>query len=112
MKTIGYIRVASKEQQDIANSINNQKSLISCYLKGKGVTEYDTIIDTGLGFPNQCDGYLTLCNAIINKEYDLVIATELSRFTRNYNQYDELRKLLADNKVEHNLVHQANEIEY
>jgi len=107
MKTIGYIRVVSKEQQEIANSINEQKSLISSYLKGKGVTEYDIIIDTGSGFTNQCDGYLALCEGIINRDYDLVIATELSRFTRKHNQYSELRNLLSENRVELNVVDQS-----
>ena len=63
------------------------------------IDDYDVIIDNGSGYPNKCGGFIALCDAIRSGKYDVVVASELSRITRNPTQYGDFLGLLLENNA-------------
>ncbi len=91
--------VGADKQSDMTKAVEHQKETISGYLIEDEIDDYDVIIDNGSGYPNKCGGFIDLCDAIRSGKYDVVVVSELSRFTRNTTLYVDFLGLLQKNNA-------------
>lgn len=92
MKVAGYIRVStSKEGQK--ESPQNQKRMILDYITENNFDLYDFYMDIQTGTTDNRDGLKRLIRDAGNKEFDVIVAKELSRLGRNVELLYQLRRV-------------------
>lgn len=82
MIAVGYIRVSTSklEQED---SLENQKNLFLQFIKEQGFTFGGIYVDTDTGTTSNRPEFLRMLEDAKQKKFDVIIAKELSRLTRD-----------------------------
>ncbi|MFJ7978451.1 recombinase family protein [Peribacillus sp. NPDC096379] len=96
MKVAGYIRVSTNNEGQ-KESPENQKNLILDFITKDQYDLYDFYTDVQTGTTNNREGLKSLIHDAENKEFDVIVAKELSRLGRNAELLYELRRI-ADTK--------------
>lgn len=96
MKIAGYIR-ASTNNEGQKESPENQKHMILNYIKENHYDLHKFYIDVQTGTTDNHEGLKKLIQDAENKEFDIIVAKELSRLGRNMELLYQLRRV-ADNK--------------
>lgn len=92
MKVAGYIRVSTNNEGQ-KESPENQKHLILDYITKNQYDLYDFYTDVQTGTTNNREGLKRLIQDAENKEFDVIVAKELSRLGRNVELLYELRRI-------------------
>lgn len=81
-----YIRLSREDGDDLeSESISNQRSILSGYLKANNLVAYDEYVDDGYSGGNfNRPGFQRLIEDIENKRINCVITKDLSRLGRDY----------------------------
>ncbi|MCS0790833.1 recombinase family protein [Cytobacillus firmus] len=96
MKIAGYIRVSTNNEGQ-KESPENQKQMILDYIRENQFDLHDFYTDIQTGTTDNRKGLKRLIHDAENKEFDLIVAKELSRLGRNVELLYQLRRV-ADTK--------------
>ncbi|QDP39260.1 recombinase family protein [Radiobacillus deserti] len=92
MRVAGYIRV-STDKDGQKESPENQKQLILDFITENHFDLYDLYIDVKTGTTDNREGLKRLIQDAKNKEFDVIVAKELSRLGRNVELLFQLRRI-------------------
>ena len=96
MRVAGYIRVSTNKEGQ-KESPENQKQMILDFITENHFDLYDLYTDVQTGTTDNREGLKKLIHDAENKEFDVIVAKELSRLGRNVELLYQLRRV-ADNK--------------
>ncbi|UOE57310.1 recombinase family protein [Cytobacillus oceanisediminis] len=96
MKIAGYIRVSTNNEGQ-KESPENQKHMILNYIEENHYDLHEFYTDVQTGTTDNREGLKKLIRDAENKDFDIIIAKELSRLGRNVELLYQLRRV-ADNK--------------
>lgn len=96
MRVAGYIRV-STDKEGQKESPENQKQMILDFITENQFDLYDLYTDVQTGTTDNREGLKRLIHDAENKEFDVIVAKELSRLGRNVELLYQLKRV-ADNK--------------
>ncbi|KAF0824767.1 recombinase [Cytobacillus firmus] len=96
MRVAGYIRVSTNKEGQ-KESPENQKQMILDFITENHFDLFDFYTDVQTGTTDNREGLKRLIQDAENKEFDVIIAKELSRLGRNVELLYQLRRV-ADNK--------------
>lgn len=92
MKVTGYIRV-STDKEGQKESPKNQKHLIIDFITENQYDLYDFYTDVQTGTTDNREGLKKLIHDAENKEFDMIVAKELSRLGRNVELLYQLKRI-------------------
>lgn len=100
MKKILLVLRVSKEEQELKNSLAAQEEQAISYCKNKGYKIYKIIKDVESGLYNDRKGLIQLKEEVKNKNFDTLVAYELSRISRKQREVHELIDEMRKNNIE------------
>jgi site-specific DNA recombinase len=92
MKIAGYIRVSTNNEGQ-KESPENQKKMILDYIEENHCDLYDFYTDVQTGTTEKREGLKRLIQDAENKEFDVIVAKELSRLGRNVELLYQLKRV-------------------
>jgi site-specific DNA recombinase len=92
MKVAGYIRVSTNKEGQ-KESPENQKRLILNFLEENQYDLYDFYTDVETGTTDNREGLKKLIRDAENKQFDIIVAKELSRLGRNVELLYQLKRI-------------------
>ncbi|MCM3444508.1 recombinase family protein [Metabacillus halosaccharovorans] len=92
MKIAGYIRVSTNNEGQ-KESPENQKQMILEYIEENHCDLYDFYTDVQTGTTDKREGLKRLIQDAENKEFDVIVAKELSRLGRNVELLYQLKRV-------------------
>jgi len=92
MKVAGYIRVSTNKEGQ-KESPENQKQLILNFLAENQYDLYDFYTDVETGTTDNREGLKKLIRDAENKQFDIIVAKELSRLGRNVELLYQLKRI-------------------
>ncbi|KUP08951.1 recombinase [Bacillus coahuilensis p1.1.43] len=96
MRVAGYIRV-STDKEGQKESPENQKQMILNFITDNSYDLFDFYTDVQTGTTDNREGLKRLIQDAENREFDIIVAKELSRLGRNVELLYQLRRV-ADNR--------------
>ncbi|SIO60200.1 Resolvase, N terminal domain [Singulisphaera sp. GP187] len=100
-RVIGYMRVATVQQDNTRMSLENQRRHLEIYARTHGLDLIDVIADEGYSANDrQRPGLVELRKRLDKHEIDAVIVCSLDRLTRSIGLLDELVQRYFDKKIE------------
>lgn len=100
MKKILLVLRVSKEEQELKNSLAAQEEQAISYCESKGYKIYKIIKDVESGLYNDRKGLIQLKEEVKNKNFDILVAYELSRISRKQREVHELIDEMRKNNIE------------
>jgi site-specific DNA recombinase len=98
LRCAGYIRV-STDREEQKPSIINQKNIFINYIKEKNWTLHDFYIDVETGTTSNRENLQRLIQDAKQKNFDVIIAKELSRLARNGSLSYQIRDIAMQNQI-------------
>ena len=92
MRVAGYIRVSTNHEGQ-KESPENQKQLVLNYITDNNFDLYDFYTDIQTGTTDNREGLKKLISDAENKEFDVIVAKELSRLGRNVELLYQLKRI-------------------
>ncbi|WP_138417781.1 recombinase family protein [Aquibacillus sediminis] len=92
MKVVGYVRVSTNNDGQ-KESPENQKHMILDYINENDLDLYDFYTDVQTGTTDKREGLKKLLCDAENKEFDVIVAKELSRLGRNVELLYQLKRV-------------------
>ncbi|WP_162595967.1 recombinase family protein [Bacillus sp. CGMCC 1.16541] len=98
MRCASYIRV-STDKEEQKSSIANQKNIFINYIQENNWSLHDFYIDVETGTTGNRENLQRLIQDAKNKNFDVIIAKELSRLARNGSLSYQIRDIAQQNRI-------------
>lgn len=98
MRCAVYIRV-STDKEEQKSSLENQRSLFYQYIEDKGWDVFDFYVDVESGTTGKRENLQRLIEDAKQRNFDIILAKELSRLARNGGLSYQIRDIARDNRI-------------